>query len=219
LSETPTATAVDIQLRSLLLSIRSKGRDPVGRTYHLHQLDDARLEAMVDLHRNGVRIEWAHGHGDCAITGAGHALLAVLLGQRSAEECEGAGDLVLYGDRDLIRRAPEVFTPRPGEFPGSDTYAVRLNPVSRPLVAAWVDAGGQPAEIAAAYGVSRRTVGRWQRSLGSRWLRPVNPSQDLLPDLWDHPLTLGEMGAELGVTARTIQRWARKLELPPRRRF
>jgi len=219
LSQTPTATAVDVQLRSVLLSVRSKHREPVGRTYHLHQLDDARLEAMVDLHRNGVNIEWAHGHGDCAITGAGHALLAVLLGERSAEECEAAGDLVLYGDRDLIRRAPEVFTPRPGDFPGSDIYAVRLNPVSRPLIAAWVEAGGQPAEIAAAYRVTRRTVGRWQRSLGSRWIRPVNPSRESLPELWDQPLTLREMGAELGVINRTILRWARELHLPPRRRF
>jgi Homeodomain-like domain len=217
LSQAVAATVVDVKLRSLLLSIRSKHREPLGRTYHLHQLDGAQLEAMVELHRNGVYIQWAHGHGDCAITGAGHALLAVLMGERSADDCEAAGDLVLYGDRDLIQRAPDVFTPRPGDFPGSDTYAVRLNRVSGPLIAAWAEAGGRPSEIAAAYGVDRRTVIRWQQRLGFKWRPPANPSRESLPKLWAQPLTLHEMGTELGVTTRTVSRWARKLQLPPRR--
>jgi len=222
LSPTPAATAVDVRLRSLLLSIRGKHREPVGRSYHLHQLDGARQEAMVELHPDGVRIEWRHGHGDCAITGAGQALLAVLLGERSAEECEAAGELVLYGDRDLIHQAPEVFTPRPGEFPGSDDYAVRLNPVSAPLITAWAEAGARPAEIAAAYRVDKRTVSRWQRRLGFRWQRSVNPEMDSLPDVWARPLTRAEMAAELGVTLRTPanaardslpELWARPLTL------
>jgi hypothetical protein len=217
LSRTPTTTVVDVQLRSLLVSLSGKHREPEGRTYHLHQLDGARLEAMVELHRHGVRIQWAHGHGDCAITGAGQALLDLLLGRRSAQACEASGELTLYGDRDLIERAPEVFTPRPGELPGSETFALRLNPVSAPLIAAWAEAGGQPSEIAAAYGVDKRTVSRWQLRLGFRWRPPVNPSRESLPELWAHPLTLHEIGTELGVTARTVSRWARELQLPPRR--
>ena len=104
-----TREATDQGLRSLVSAIQGTVREPLGRSYHLHQLDGARLEAMVYLDPAGVRIEWVHGRGDCAITGEGAAILSVLRGRRSAERCEADGTRVLYGDRDLIRAASNVF--------------------------------------------------------------------------------------------------------------
>ncbi|MEA2682872.1 MAG: hypothetical protein QOK05_1200, partial [Chloroflexota bacterium] len=79
--------------------------------YHLHQLDGARMEAMVYLDSAGVRIEWVHGKGDCAITGAGAAILSVLRGDIPVGILEANGSLVVYGDRELIDEAPRVFAP------------------------------------------------------------------------------------------------------------
>ena len=102
---------VDSELRSLIAAIEGVVREPVGRSYHLHQLDEARLEAMVYLDPGGARIEWVHGKGDCAITGEGAAIRAVLSGERDADVLETEGRLVLYGDRDLIGAAARVFNP------------------------------------------------------------------------------------------------------------
>lgn len=64
---------------------------------------------MVALDPAGVRIEWVHGKGDCAITGSGAAILALLRGDPDADQGEANGTLVLYGDRDMVRLAPAVF--------------------------------------------------------------------------------------------------------------
>ena len=71
----------------------------------MHQLDGARLEAMVYLDRQGARIEWQHGRGDCAITGEGAAILELLRGVGEPDRLENEARLVLYGDRDLIGAA------------------------------------------------------------------------------------------------------------------
>jgi len=103
--------AVDRKLRSLVAAAEGSVREPAGRSYHIHQLDGARLEAMVYLDPGGARVEWEHNHGDCAITGEGRAILAVLTGDGMAEVLEAVGRLALYGDRELIRAAPSVFSP------------------------------------------------------------------------------------------------------------
>lgn len=105
--------ATDIELRSLIEAVEGTVREPVGRSYHLHQLDGARLEAMVYLDATGVRVDWAHGKGDCAVTGSGAAILSLLKGNGSPDEIEAQGSLVLYGDRDLVGAAPAVFARRP----------------------------------------------------------------------------------------------------------
>jgi hypothetical protein len=105
-----TQEATNVELRSLIAAVEGTVREPFGRSYHLHQLDGARLEAMVYLDPAGVRIEWAHGKGDCAITGSGAAVLSVLRRKSSDDEVEADGTLVLYGDRDLIRAASTVFS-------------------------------------------------------------------------------------------------------------
>jgi len=103
--------ASDAELHSLVAAVEGTVREPVGRSYHLHQLDGARLEAMVYLDPAGVRIEWAHGKGDCAITGSGAAILSVLRDNDAGDRGVAEGNLVLYGDRELIRAASTVFTP------------------------------------------------------------------------------------------------------------
>ena len=108
-----TREATDAKLRSLIAAIEGTIREPVGRSYHLHQLDGARLEAMVYLEATGVRVEWTHGKGDCAVTGSGAAILSLLEGDGAPDEDEAQGSLVLYGDRDLVRVASTVFSPRP----------------------------------------------------------------------------------------------------------
>lgn len=100
---------IDGELRSVIAAIEGVVREPVGRSYHLHQLDGVRLEAMVYLDPGGARIEWVHDKGDCAITGEGAAILAVLCGEGDPDVLETEGRLVLYGDRDLIRAAARVF--------------------------------------------------------------------------------------------------------------
>ena len=111
-----TQETTDADLRSLIEAVEGTVREPVGRSYHLHQLDGARLEAMVYLEATGVRIEWAHGKGDCAVTGSGAAILSLLRGNGSTDQSEAQGSLVLYGDRDLLGAAAAVFSPgRPGQ--------------------------------------------------------------------------------------------------------
>jgi len=105
------AETTDAELRSLIAAVEGAVREPVGRSYHLHQLDGGRLEAMVYLDPAGIRIEWVHGKGDCAITGSGAAILAVLRGNDSGDRGVAEGNLVLYGDRELIRAASTVFSP------------------------------------------------------------------------------------------------------------
>ena len=105
-----TQAATDAELRSVIATVEGTIREPLGRSYHLHQLDGARLEAVVYLDPAGVRIEWAHGKGDCAITGSGAAILSVLRGNDSADQSVAEGHLVLYGDRDLIHAASTVFS-------------------------------------------------------------------------------------------------------------
>lgn len=101
---------VDAALRSHIAAIEGLVREPVGRSLHIHQLDGVRTEAMVYLDPGGVRIDWVHGKGDCAITGPGHAILALLRGQGPADGEPDAG-LVLYGDRDLVGQAAAIFAP------------------------------------------------------------------------------------------------------------
>jgi predicted lipid carrier protein YhbT len=105
---------IDCELRLLVAAIEGAAREPAGRSYHLHQLDGARLEAMVYLDPSGARVEWLHGKADCAITGEGEAILAVLRGDGDPDGLEADGRLVLYGDRELIAVAGRVFNPRPG---------------------------------------------------------------------------------------------------------
>jgi len=100
---------VDSELRLRIAAIEGVVREPGGRSYHVHQLDGARLEAMVYLDPGGARIEWVHGKGDCAITGEGAALLAALRGEGDPDQLEAEGRLVLYGDRDLVRAVAKVF--------------------------------------------------------------------------------------------------------------
>jgi predicted lipid carrier protein YhbT len=100
---------VDDQLRSVVAAIEGAVRQPVDSSYHVHQLDGARLEAMVYLEPAGARIVWVHGKGTCAITGEGAAILAVLRGEGDPDTLETEGRLVLYGDRELIRAAATVF--------------------------------------------------------------------------------------------------------------
>jgi predicted lipid carrier protein YhbT len=102
-------TQADVELRATIAAVEGQVREPVGRSFHLHQLDGERTEAMVYLEPGGVRIEWVHGKGDCAITGEGGALLAVLHGTSDPDQLEAEGRLVLYGDRDLVRSAAKVF--------------------------------------------------------------------------------------------------------------
>ena len=211
-----TREATDPGLRSLVAAIQGAVREPLGRSYHLHQLDGARLEAMVYLDPAGARIEWAHGRGDCAITGEGAAILAVLRGRRSADRCEADGSLVLYGDRDLIRTASNVFALRRRESPGAEVFALRLNPISAPRIVAMAEAGATAADIARAYGVSVRTIARWKRRLGFEWRPRGNPGKEVLADLWTSLRNLREIGADLGVTSRTVSRWARELGLSRR---
>jgi hypothetical protein len=97
------------ELRALVARIAGQVGEPVGRSLHLHQLDGERMEAMVHLDPSGARVEWVHGKGDCAITGEGAAMLALLRGEAPAEKLEAAGRLVLYGDRGLIAAAPAIF--------------------------------------------------------------------------------------------------------------
>jgi len=101
---------VDQELRERIASLEGQHREPVGRSFHLHQLDGAGTEAMVYLEPAGVRIDWVHGKGDCAITGEGEAMLAVLRGGCDPDQLEAEGHLALFGDRELIRAAPQVFT-------------------------------------------------------------------------------------------------------------
>jgi predicted lipid carrier protein YhbT len=103
--------AVDDELRSLVARVEGVVREPVGSSYHLHQLDGANLEAMVYLDPGGARIEWVHGKGTCAISGEGAAILALLRGEQDPDALEVGGRLVLYGDRDLIGAAARVFSP------------------------------------------------------------------------------------------------------------
>jgi predicted lipid carrier protein YhbT len=102
---------VDSELRSLVAAIEGVAGETVGCSYHLHQLDGEKLEAMVYLDPGGARIEWVHGKGDCAITGDGEAILALLRGDGDPDVLEGEGRLVLYGDRNLIASAATVFNP------------------------------------------------------------------------------------------------------------
>jgi hypothetical protein len=102
---------VDSELRSRIAAIEGIVREPVGCSYHIHQLDGARLEAMVYLDPAGARIEWVHGKGTCAITGEGEAILAVLRGEGVPDVLETEGRLVLYGDPDLIGAVARVFDP------------------------------------------------------------------------------------------------------------
>lgn len=100
----------DRELRSQIQAVEGRPREPFGRTFHIHQLDGARLEAMVSLDPAGVRIEWVHGKGDCAITGSGASILSLLRGGIGADEGVADGTLVLYGDGDLVRMAPAIFS-------------------------------------------------------------------------------------------------------------
>jgi len=102
---------VDGELRSRVAAIEGIVREPVGSSYHLHQLDGAQLEAMVYLDPTGARIEWVHGKGTCAITGEGEAILALLRGEGAPDVLETEGRLVLFGDRDLIGAFARVFDP------------------------------------------------------------------------------------------------------------
>jgi len=102
---------IDRQLRATVAAVEGQVRQPVGRSYHLHQLDGARLEAMVHLDPAGARIEWVHGKGDCAITGEGEAILAMLRGDGDPDALEAGGRLVLYGDRGLIGAAAMTCNP------------------------------------------------------------------------------------------------------------
>ena len=104
---------VDAELRAVIAAIQGIVREPIGRSFHIHQLDGVRTEAMVHLDAGGVRIEWVHGKGDCAITGGGAAITAVLRGEGSPHQLEADGSLVLYGDRELIDQAAEIFAPPP----------------------------------------------------------------------------------------------------------
>ena len=101
---------VDAALRSLIAGVEGQRREPVGRSFHIHQLDGARLEAMVYLEPGGLRIDWSHGKGDCAITGEGDAILSVLRGDQRVDSSAASGRPVLYGDLELVRRAPQVFS-------------------------------------------------------------------------------------------------------------
>lgn len=107
-------TAIDSELRALVAGIEGAARQPAGRSYHLHQLDGARLEAMVYLDPDGARVEWLHGKADCAISGEGAAILMVLRGDGDPNALEAVGRLGLYGDRELIAIAARVFNPRSG---------------------------------------------------------------------------------------------------------
>lgn len=98
------------ELRALIAAVEGQVREPTGRSFHIHQLDGDRLEAMVYLEPAGVRIDWLHGRGDCAITGAGGTIMALLRGTVAVDSEAVRRDLVLYGDLDLVRRAPEVFS-------------------------------------------------------------------------------------------------------------
>jgi predicted lipid carrier protein YhbT len=101
---------VDRALRETVAAIEGRVREPVGRSVHIHQLDgEARTEAMVHLDPAGVRVDWVHGHGDCAITGEGAAILDVLRGTGDPDALEREVRLVLYGDRELIRALPSIF--------------------------------------------------------------------------------------------------------------
>jgi hypothetical protein len=102
---------VDGELRSRVAAIEGIVREPVGSSYHLHQLDGAQLEAMVYLDPTGARIDWVHGKGTCAITGEGEAILALLRGEGVPDVLETEGRLVLFGDRDLIGAFARVFDP------------------------------------------------------------------------------------------------------------
>ena len=102
---------VDTQLRALVAQLAGQARNPVGSSFHLHQLDGARMEAMVHLEAAGVRVEWVHGRGTCAITGEGRAILSLLRGTSDIGTEEARGAVTLYGDRELARRAALVFGP------------------------------------------------------------------------------------------------------------
>jgi hypothetical protein len=104
--------AIDFELRALIGAVAGARREPVGRSFHVHQLDGARLEAMIHLEAAGVRIDWVHGKGDCAITGEGAAILGVLRGDGPTTQHVADGSLVLYGDLELVAAAPSVFAPR-----------------------------------------------------------------------------------------------------------
>jgi hypothetical protein len=97
------------ELRLLLSRVVGEVPEPAGRSFHIHQLDGERLEAMVYLDATGGRVEWVHGKGDCAITGEGDAILALLRGEADATALESSGRLVLYGDRQLIGIAASIF--------------------------------------------------------------------------------------------------------------
>jgi predicted lipid carrier protein YhbT len=72
---------------------------------------------MVYLEPGGARIDWVHGKGDCAITGEGAAMLALLQGKGDPDQLVAQGRLVLYGDRELIRAAAEIFSPTGEQLP------------------------------------------------------------------------------------------------------
>ncbi len=93
----------------MIAAIEGRARAPIGRTLHIHQLDGLRTEAMVYLEVAGARVVWKHGKGDCAITGAGAAILALLNGEQEAARLEAEGGLILYGDRELVERTPSIF--------------------------------------------------------------------------------------------------------------
>jgi ubiquinone biosynthesis protein UbiJ len=101
---------VDEELRQSVAGIVGRARPPFGRSVHLHQLDGARTEAMIFLDAGGARVEWVHGKGDCAITGEGAAILDVLRGRGDPDALEREGRLTLYGDRQLVRELPAIFT-------------------------------------------------------------------------------------------------------------
>jgi len=106
-------TDIDTTLRATIAAVEGRVREPVGRSLHIHQLDGARTEAMVYLESTGARVEWVHGKGDCAVTGAGASILALLRGHPGPAEFEADGSLILYGDRDLVDRAPAIFAAAP----------------------------------------------------------------------------------------------------------
>jgi ubiquinone biosynthesis protein UbiJ len=103
------AEDLDDELRALVSAVVGRVREPVGRSLHLHQLDGARMEAMVYLDVAGARVAWVHGKGDCAITGEGSAILAVLRDGADARALAEDGRLVLYGDLGLVAAAADIF--------------------------------------------------------------------------------------------------------------
>lgn len=97
------------ELRALIAAVAGRRVEPFGRSLHVHQLDGGRLEAMVYLDARGARVRWEHGKGDCAITGAGRAILNLLHGRVPGADSSTTEELTLYGDLDLVKLAPAIF--------------------------------------------------------------------------------------------------------------